>query len=187
MIQIELSSAARQQLIATFKTTEDRRVRDRCQAVLMKADNRKQTAIAQDLQVERRTIYHWLTAYTTGGIDALKIAWGPGKPPLIPAKMGGTIQEWVKHGPAGCGLNRANWTYEELADYLYKVAGIWVSASTMREFCSRQQIRPYRPTYRFLRADSDKKTVAKAEIAELKKKPRRGRSSSSVRMKPASR
>ena len=187
MLQIELSPEARQQLIATFKTTVDRRLRDRCQAVLMNADKRKQTAIAHDLHVERRTVYNWLTAYATGGLDALKIAWGPGKKPLIPASMVATIQEWVKNGPAGCGLNRANWTYEELADYLYKVAGIWVSESTMREFCSRQQIRPYRPTYRFLRADSDKKKVAKAEIAELKKKPRRGRSFSSVRMKPDSR
>ena len=63
MIRIELPLKARQQLIRTFKTTADRRLRDRCQAVLMKANKRTQTAIANDLHVERRTGYNWLTAY----------------------------------------------------------------------------------------------------------------------------
>ena len=186
MIRIQLSSEAREELVKTFKTTTDRRVRDRCQAILMKADKRSQTAIANDLHVERRTVYNWLMAYTTGGLDALNITWGPGKQAFIPARLATTIREWVKGGPMGCGLNRANWTYEELADYLYKQEGIWVSTSTMRNFCRWHQIRPYRPTYRFLRADPAKKQAAKAEIAALKKKPRRGSLSSSVRMKPDS-
>jgi transposase len=151
----------------------------------MKADKRTQTVIAHDLQVERRTVYNWLTDYLTGGLDALKIEWGPGKRPLIPVSLVSTIHAWVKQGPAGCGLQRANWTYAELADYLYKEAGIWVSESTMRDFCYRHQMRPYRPTYRFLRADPDKKNAAKSEIAELKKKPKRGKLSSSVKMKRA--
>jgi transposase len=135
----------------------------------MKADKRTQTAIASDLYVKRRTVYNWLRKYVAGGVEALRIQWGPGKMPLIPASMGATIQGWVKNGPEGCGLNRANWTYAELADYLYKQSGIWVSETTMREFCQRHQIRPYRPTYRFLRADPEKKKHAKEEVRELKK------------------
>jgi transposase len=169
MIQITLSPEAREQLIATFKTTPDRRLRDRCQAILMKADKRSQTAIAKDLHVERRTVYNWLTAYAPGGRDALNITWGPGKQAFIPARLVTTIRDWVRGGPTGCGLNRANWTYEELADYLYQREGIWVSTSTMRACCHRHQIRPYRPTYRFLRADPDKKNAAKVELATLKK------------------
>ena len=187
MIQIQLSQEAREQLVQTFKTTADRRLRNRCQAILMNADKRSQTAIAQDLHVERRTVYNWLTAYVAGGLDGLKITWGPGKQSFIPARLGDTIRTWVKNGAAGWGLNRANWTYEELADYVYKQEGIWVSTSTMRNFCRRHQIRPYRPTYRCLRADPDKKQAAKAEIADVKKKPWQGNSSCSVRMKPDSR
>jgi transposase len=173
MIRIALTRDQREQLTTTFKTTEDRRLRDRCQAVLMNADKRTQSAIANDLHVERRTVYNWLTQYQTGGLEALTIQWGPGKPALIPAFLASTIQQWVKQGPTGCGLDRANWTHAELADYLYKTSGIWVSESTMRDFCGRHQIRPYRPTYRFLRADPDKKPRAKAEIAGLKKSRRR--------------
>ncbi|MBR9881981.1 winged helix-turn-helix domain-containing protein [uncultured Halomonas sp.] len=59
----------------------------------------------------------------------------------------------MQGGPAGCGLERANWTYAELATQLYRSHGITVGETAMREFCHRHDIRPYRPSYRFLRAD----------------------------------
>src|SRR6266446_8007425 len=58
-----------------------------------------------------------------------------------------TLQAWVQDGPQGCGLDRANWTYEELATHLYRTTGIEVKRTTMRVFCQRHDIRPYRPTY----------------------------------------
>jgi hypothetical protein len=50
------------------------------------------------------------------------------------------IIDWVK-GPVGCGLNRAHWTYAELATYFYRTHGIAVSETAMREFCHRHGIR----------------------------------------------
>ena len=177
MLQIDVTQEKKDQLIKTFKSTPDRRLRDRCQAVLMRAEKRTQTVIARDLHVTRRTLYNWLQLYVENGLEGLRIEWGAGKPPRIPVRMVPVIQKWVKQGPAECGLNRANWTYAELADYLYKASGIWVSETTMRDFCHRHEMRPYRPTYRFLRADPDKKQPAKADIATLKKTPQTDTSS----------
>lgn len=98
----------------------------------------------------------------------------PGKPPRIPEALAPTIMEWVKSGPQGCGLNRANWTYDELAVQVYRTTGIEMKRTAMREFCQRHQIRPYRPTYRYLRGDPQRQAVAKAELAELKKRPTPG-------------
>ena len=39
----------------------------------------------------------------------------------------------------------------------------------MHRFCSRIDIRPYRPTYRFLRGDPDQQAQAQEDIAALKK------------------
>jgi hypothetical protein len=44
----------------------------------------------------------------------------------------------------------------------------------MRDFCQRYQIRPYRPTYRYLRGDPQRQAVTEAELADTKKKPGRG-------------
>jgi transposase len=91
---------------------------------------------------------------------------GPGQPARIPQALASEILKWVKARPQGGGLNWANWTVAELAHHLYRTHGIQVSETTMREFCHRLGIRPYRPTYRFLRGDADKQAVAREELAE---------------------
>ena len=39
----------------------------------------------------------------------------------------------------------------------------------MRVFCQRHDMRPYRPTYRYLRGNPEKQQVAQEELAALKK------------------
>ena len=172
MYPVELTPAQEQQLEQTFKTTSDRRLRDRCQAVLMVARGRRRYQVAQDLGVNRSTLRLWLQRYREGGLEGLKIQWAPGKPRRIPDELAPTIIQWVKDGPISCGLDRANWTYAELAHHLYQQTGIEVKETAMREFCHRHQIRPYRPTYRYLRGDPERQAQAQAELAEIKKKLR---------------
>src|SRR5215813_3086063 len=67
MWRITLSAgeqAAREQ---TVKTTADRRLRDRCQAVLMAHRGRKRKASADDLGVHRTTGKKWLEQYRAQG------------------------------------------------------------------------------------------------------------------------
>src|SRR5215813_10003894 len=120
MWRITLSAgeqAAREQ---TVKTTADRRLRDRCQAVLMAHRGRKRKASADDLGVHRTTVKKWLEQYRARGVEGLRGQRAPGKPRRMPEALVATIVDWVKVGPQGCGLNRANWTYEELAVQLYR-------------------------------------------------------------------
>ena len=166
--------ATEQALKQSFKQTTDRRLRNRCQAVLMAARGRKRDQIAEDLGVHRSTLWLWLRRYGSGGLEGLNIQWAPGQPRRIPDELAPTIIEWVKQGPAGCGLDRANWTHEELAYYLYRQTGIEVKTTAMREFCQRHQIHPYRPTYRYLRGDPEKQARAGEELKTLKKKAQAG-------------
>jgi transposase len=169
MFCIILTPTDKQALEQTFKTTPDRRLRDRCQAVLMAARGRARHRIAQDLGVHRTTVRLWLQRCSEQGVQGLKIQWAPGQPRRIPAALAPTIVAWVKGGPASCGLQRANWTYAELADYLYTQTGIRVHETAMRDFCRRHQIRPYRPTYRYLRGDPQRPAAMRVELEERKK------------------
>jgi transposase len=130
---------------------------------------RKRKTIAQDLGVHRTTGRLWLKHYHARGLAGLQIQWAPGQPGRIPETLAPTIQTWVKDGPEGCELDRANWTYEELATHLYRTTGIEVKRTAMRVFCQRHDIRPYRPTYRYLRGNPEKQQAAQAELATLKK------------------
>ncbi len=166
---VTLSKTEQEQLEQTYHTTQDLRLKTRCQVILMVARGRKREQIAQDVGTSFRSVTRWVKAYQDGGVLGLKITWPPGNQALIPKELSSTIIEWVKQGPEGCGLNRANWTYAELADYLYQTHGIRVSRRTMCNFCHAHQIRPYRPTYRYLRAHPEKQKQAQAELSALKK------------------
>lgn len=169
MYRIERAQAEQERLEQTFKSTEDRRLRDRCQAVLMVACGRRRWQVAEDLGVHRTTLRLWLARYREAGLAGLTIQWAPGPSSRIPDEIAPRLVAWVKGGPHRCGLNRANGTHAEVAQYLYQQTGIEVKETAMRDFCHRHQIRPYRPTYRYLRGDPVRQAQAKADLAEGKK------------------
>jgi transposase len=173
MLRIHLSAEEQTAVEQKYKSTTDRRLRDRCQAVLMAHRGRGRRMIAEDLGVHRTTLKKWLDQYRVGGVAGLHRRRAPGKPQRIPEALAPTIIDWVKGGPQGCGLNRANWTYEELAGQVYRTTGIGIKRTAMRDFCQRHEIRPYRPTYRYLRGDPQRQEATRAELAETKKKPKR--------------
>jgi transposase len=177
MIRIRVPETEAKELEAEFRSTADRKLRDRLQIVLLAHKGRKHQDIATDLCINRRSVQRWLNAYLERGLAGLAPSKAKGKEPGIPALMADEIKRWVIGGPAGQSLDRANWTHEELADHLFKTHGIKTSRSAMHRFCSKIDIRPYRPTYRYLRGDPDKQAKAREELADLKKKRVRANSS----------
>jgi putative transposase len=178
LIRVHLPPHELSTLQQSFRTTSDRRVRDRAQIVLLAQRGRPHQAIAEDLGLSPRTVQRWLNAYLEHGLAGLQPRHAPGAKPKLTADLAPVLQQWVIGGPVGQGLDRANWTYAELADHLYKTKGIRVQKSAMQVFCHQHAIRPYRPTYRFLRGDPVKQAAAREDLAALKKKRRPGNSSS---------
>jgi transposase len=178
MIRIHLPPAEAERLEACFRLTDDRKLRDRLQIILMAQRGRARQDIAADLGVHRKTVTRWLNAYCDGGRAALQPKKAPGKPGHIPASLADDLRRWVIDGPAKQGLDRANWTHEELADHLRKTRGLQTSRSAVQRFCARIGIRLYRPTYRYLRGDPAKQARAKEDLADLGKERRPVNSSS---------
>ena len=169
MIHVRLPERERAALEAEFRATADRKLRDRLQVVLMADRGRRPGQIAADLGVSTRTVPRWLNAYLDRGLDGLRPKKAKGARPKIPAALADEVRRWVVEGPAACGLDRANWTYEDLAARLRRVHGVRARRTAVREFCRRHGIRPYRPSYRFLRGDPAKQREAASELAALKK------------------
>ena len=176
LIRVQLPPTEADRLDALFRSTDDRKLRDRLQIVLMAHRGRARQDIATDLGVHRRTVARWLNAYCADGLDALRPKKAKGNPGHIPASLADEVKGWVIEGPAGQGLDRANWTYAELADHLFKAKGIRVGKSALQAFGAKHGIRPYRPTYRFLRGDPAQQQRARDEIAGLKKGRKRANS-----------
>jgi transposase len=169
MIRIQLPQAEADRLEELFRSTADRKLRDRLQIVLMAHRGRPRQDIARDLGIHRIGVTRWLNAYRERGLQGLLPRKAKGRAAKIPDTVADEIRRWVIDGPAACGLDRANWTHEELADHLFKARGIKASRSAMHRFCRKIDIRPYRPTYRYLRGDPAKQEKAEEDLVDLKK------------------
>ena len=174
MIRIRLPQEEFQRLDQAFREEADSKYRDRIQIVRLACRDRPHKDIASDLAITPRTVQRWLNAYLDKGFDGLRPRKAKGAPGKIPATLADEVRLWVIDGPAKQGLDRANWTHEELADHLYKTHGIATSRSAMQRFCQKIGIRVYRPTYRFLRGKPEKQEAAKQDIAELKENAQAG-------------
>jgi transposase len=170
VIHIRLPEGETQQLEQAFRQESDAKYKERLQIIRLASRDRPHKQIAEDLAITPRTVQRWLNAYLDKGLDGLRPRKAPGQPGKIPAALADEIKGWVIGGPAKHGLDRANWTHEELADHLFKTHGIKTSRSAMQRFCAKIGIRPYRPTYHYLRGDPVKQAQAKEDIAALKKK-----------------
>lgn len=169
MIRVQLPATEAERLDALFRSTEDHKLRVRLQIVLMAHRGRARQDIATDLGVHRKTVTRWINAYCDAGLDALWPKKAKGTPGKIPATLADEVQRWVIKGPADQGRDRANGTHEELADHLLKTKGIRTSRSAAQRFCSKIDIRLYRPTYRYDRGDPVKPAQAKEDRADLGK------------------
>jgi transposase len=177
MIRITLSDDEVGRLEEVLRTSDDVKLRHRAQIILMAHRGRPHPQIAQDVAANPRTVQRWLNAYNHGGLDALKPRKAKGATPKLTAELAPILRQWVIDGPAKQGLDRANWTHAELAGHLFKTRGIQVKQSAMQAFCREHEIRPYRPSYRFLRGDPAKQAEAELELATLKKGRKRANSS----------
>jgi transposase len=169
MIRIQLPPSDAERLDVLFRSTDNRKLRDRLQIVRLAHRGRARQDIAADLGVHRKTVTRWLNAYCDGGLDGLQPRKAKGKPSKIPASLTDDLRRWVIEGPAKQGLDRANWTHEELADHIRKTHGIRTSRSAVQRFCAKIDIRLYRPTYHYERGDPVKQARAKEDLADLGK------------------
>jgi transposase len=176
VIRISLPDDDLQRLEAVFRDATDANLRHRAQIVLMAHRGRRHPDIAADTGTSPRSVQRWLNAYLDRGLDGLRPRKAPGAKPKLTPDLAPVLRQWVIDGPGKQGLDRANWTYAELADHLYKTRGVRVGKSALQVFGVRHGIRPYRPTYRFLRGDPAKQAKAKDEIAALKKGRKPGNS-----------
>jgi transposase len=178
VIRIALPPTEAERLETLFRSTNNRKLRDRLQIVLLAHRGRARQDIATDRGVHRKTVTRWLNASCADGLDGLQPRKAKGPSGKIPQTLADEIRRWVIDGPAQQGLDRANWTHEELADHLLKAKGIRTSRSAVQRFCAPIDIRLYRPTYRYLRGNPQQQAQAKEDLADLGKGRRPVNSSS---------
>lgn len=153
MIRVQLPAQDRDAVDAEFRRTADRKLRDRLQIALMADRGRRPADIAADLGISTRTVPRWLNAYHEHGPDGLRPRTAKGAAPNVPDRLAAEVRRWVLDGPAAGGRDRANRTYAELADHLFRTHGGAAGRPAVLWFGRRRGVRVCRPTCPFRRAD----------------------------------
>ena len=91
MIRIQIPPSETACLEDLFRSTQDRKLRDRLQIVLLAHRGRARKDIASDLGIHRIGVTRWLNAYCERGLEGLLPRKAKGGTPGIPASMTDTI------------------------------------------------------------------------------------------------
>lgn len=118
-----------------------------------------------------RTVRHWLTRFTTGGVAALADAPRAGRPPTADASYHAALDTLAESDPRALGLPFDAWTSTRLSVYLAETTGVRIAPSWLRTLLIRHRFRCGRPkhTLAHLR-DGEAVAVCEAAIAEAEKK-----------------
>jgi transposase len=92
MIRIALPLAEQQRLQRTFRSTDDRTLRDRLQIILMAQRGRPHQDIAADLDITPCSVQRWLNAYLERGLDGLQPRQAPGAAPKLTPDLAPLLQ-----------------------------------------------------------------------------------------------
>ena len=118
-----------------------------------------------------RTVQHWLTRFTTGGIAALADAPRSGRPATADAVYHATLDALVDRDPRALGLPFDAWTSARLSAYLAEMTGVHITPGWLRTLLIQHRLRCGRPkhTLDHLR-DPGAVAACEAAIAEAEKK-----------------
>src|SRR3982750_4620954 len=112
----------RSALIALSRS-RDRGEADRARAILLTLSGWTRGQIAEAFGVREDTVRFWRSAFTAGGIEALKTSVAPGSAP-VKAERALAVAEEVLSRPVGDG---PNWTLPRLADEIAGGGGLRTS------------------------------------------------------------
>jgi transposase len=131
-IRIELTDAARAELVARFNATRDADTRLRYQMVLLAADGRSAPQIAPLVQRSAVAVWRVLTRYRAAGARGVLPRPRPGRPRAAPPAWPAELQRVIGLAPRAVGVDSANWTTGLLAAYLARTTGHRASLETVR-------------------------------------------------------
>ncbi len=113
--------------LVALSHSRDRGEADRARAILLTLSGWTSAQIAEAFGVGEDTVRFWRSAFTTGGIEALKKSVAPGPAP-VKAESALAVAEEVLSGPVA---DRLNWTLPRLADEIGRRAGVRISRSRL--------------------------------------------------------
>lgn len=109
----------------------------------------QQAAVARSLRVNRTTVVRWMMAYRRGGLAALKIAKGGGRPAKLTAKQQDQLRGIIiGKNPSQLGFGMALWTIPIVAQVIEKRFNVVLHETNVSRLLRRLGLTPQKPVRR---------------------------------------
>lgn len=139
-----------------YHTTQDVRLRQRAQLVLLAAEKHMVACEIGDIvRLNEQSVRRWLKRYMAEGIEGLHDPPRPGATPVVTEEYATRMVETVRRRPRSLDLTYSMWTCQRLADYLAQETGIRVSDETVGRHLADAGIVLSRPQHKISSPDAE--------------------------------
>jgi len=159
MTELKFSDKERAALLDLIAHTIDARILRRAYAVLWLDEGESVSEVAEQLQVSRRSVYHWLEHFLERNDLALEKrlsdAERSGRPVTVQGIIDPLIDAILDTNPQALGYRSSIWTVPLLVRYLVEQHQLNASPPSVRLALARLEIRWKRPRHQLaLRAET---------------------------------
>jgi len=141
---MDLSEQDRAELHSVLKSQAcDGSVSARAQMVLWYGDGYRKVEIAAMSRATRPTVDKWLKRYEQYGVEGLVNRVSPGGPQQIPDRVRARVLALTRKTlPSTLGIS--HWSSPEMARYIKKTEGVYVSSNWVSSLWRKHGLRPWR-------------------------------------------
>lgn len=156
---------------AAIKSTKDKRMFERYQAILMYLHGVKYDRISIIIGKSTASIGHYVKAYREGGLDGLAMGQSPGRPPFLSQEQEEELRQLlIESRPADVGFPaEMNWTSFLVRDWIEREFDVRYSDRGVRKLLRLLGFSYTKPTYTLAKADPAKQEAFKIEFEDVKK------------------
>lgn len=156
-ITIVLGIKQKKRLEELYRTTNNGRLKERYQALLLSSDGYLPEEIKKIVRRNVQTVRSWLRAYQRAGLPALKVGHGPGRPSTISQRQKQSLIRVVCRSPRFSGYSFNIWTCKNLGVFLNQRFNIQLSAERIRQILHREEVVMKNPAYLYAKQNPKKK------------------------------
>lgn len=125
---------------ASSRTAEARLV-ERAKIIRIAHEGRAGKAVAEELGLNPATVRKWMKRFNEIGLEGLRDAERPGKPPTYTTEQVGEVVATALTNPSTLGLPFASWTLDRLEAYLNEVKGIPIKRTRIDDILLAEGLR----------------------------------------------
>lgn len=180
-LHFQLTEEGLRDIVKAIKHDKRPEVRQRAMGLRLLHEGKMPKEVAEFLSVSQPTVYDWHHRWQAGGIEGLANRPKSGRPVKATGSYVAELEKAVEQDPQELGYAFSIWTSERLRLHLKTKTGIELKPTQFKAILKENDFVYRRPKHDLTNLQDEKaRQAAEAWLEELKKAPKKAKSTSSL-------